>query len=176
MHVDEIMAMAKEFVLKDGKHGPTLFVETDAQIVIAGLANLPPTPEERQDAFIAVGRKFRQDHPDEQLREILYIMLAWTSLQKVGDPAPRVRPSQDPQRKEMLVMTHAIVTGATATYSTQLLEVIRPTKKTADLVQLPAPIKEGGNTQLDLFIAAYHNPLLPDAAIRQYVRDARGPA
>ncbi len=177
MHVDDITKMAKEFVLKDGKHGPTLFVETDApQMLLLGMAEMPPTPAQRLSYFIAIGRKFGQEHAGTTIRELLYVMLAWASLQKVGDPAPRGRPSQDPNRKEMLVITHATITGTKVTYTTQMMEVIRANKKSVDLMQLPAPTQEGSNPQLALFITAFHHPQLTDAEIMRLSRDAQGPA
>jgi hypothetical protein len=179
MQIDDLTIWAKEFMLKDGKHAPTLFVETDKpEMVIAGLADMPGTPDARLTYFLALGRKFAADHPGERVREVAFIVMSWASKQEVGKPAPKVRPSQDPNRMELLLISHVTLNADdSVALDGQMVEILRDGKgKVRDLLQLPGNVEGGQSPMLILFILGFQNPQLSDREIVRIMQDMRGPS
>ncbi len=177
MKIDEITTWAKEFLLKDGTHDPTLFVETDApQLVVAGLADMPASPNTRMSYFLALGRKLAADHPGERVREVAFIALSWASKQLPGQPTPKQRPSQDPNRMELLAISHLT---SNADHSVkldgQLVEIIRDNRgKLRDLLPLPTTAQDAQNPLLVLFILGWRYPELSERELKQLLRDTLG--
>ena len=177
MEIDEITTWAKKFLLKDGTHDPTLFVETDApQVIVAGLANMPAALDIRMSYFLAVGRKFATDHPGEQMHEVAFIELSWASKQLPGQSTPKHRPAQDPNRTELLTISHLT---ANADHSVKLdgqsVEIIRDNKgKLRDLLPLPTTAEDGQSPLLVLFLLGFRYPELSEREIKQLLRDTMG--
>jgi hypothetical protein len=178
MRIKEITTWAKEFMLKDGKHAPTLFVETDApKMVIAGLGDMPGTPEARRLYFLEAGRHLAADHPGERMREVALIVMSWASKRFPGQPAPKVRPSQDPNRMELLMISHlALNADSSIKLDGQMVEIIRDnTGKVRDLYHLPATVEGGKDPILTLFMLGFNHPQLSNAEIRHRLEALLGP-
>lgn len=178
MKIKDITEWAKEFMLKDGKHAPTLFVETDApQMVIAELADMPGTPDARLLYFMAVGRKFAAEHPGARVREVAFIVMAWANKYVPGQPIPKMRPSQNPDRMELLTISHLIVNADNSMrLDGQMVEIIRDEKgKVRDLYHLPATVEGGQSPILTLFVLGFQNPQASNREIMQLLQDMSGP-
>ena len=68
-------------------------------------------------------------------------MLAWASLRPANAPPTKIRPSQDPDRKEMLMISLVRLTeGGGYEVQGELVEILRNRDRTVhDLLQLPTP-------------------------------------
>lgn len=173
MKIEEITEWAKEFLLKDGTHAPTLFVETDKpQLIIAELADMPATPNARLSYFLELGHKLAADHPGERASEVAFIALSWTSKQLPGQPAPKHRPSQDPNRMELLVISHLTLNAdLTTRLDGQLVEIIRDNEgKVRDLYHLPATAEDGQSAMLLLFMVGFDYPEMSESDIKRIMR------
>lgn len=161
MRIEEITSWAKEFMLKDGTHGPTLFVETEA----------------RQLYFLALGRRFASDHPGERVREVTLIIMTWANMQRPGQAAPKLRPSQDPNRMELLMISQLTVNADDSTkLDGQLVEIIRDGQgKVCDLYHLPATIEDGQSPILTLFVLGFHHPQWSTRDVWRVLQDILGP-
>ncbi len=179
MKIKDITAWAKEFMLKDGTHGPTLFVETDKpQMVVAGLTDMPATPDVRLPYFLALGRRFAAEHPGEHAREVAFIALSWASKQLPGQPASKHRPSQDPNRMELLMISHLTVNAdGPMKLDGQFVEVIRDNQgKVRDLYHLPTSVQSGQSPILTAFVLGFHHPQWSTSQVMQVLQDLQGPA
>lgn len=174
MKIKEITEWAKEFMLKDGTHAPTLFVETDApQMVIAELADIPGTSTERLPYFLAAGRKLAADYPGGRVREVAFIVMAWASMHAIGQPAPKMRPSQDPKRIELLTISHLTVNANDSVkLDGQMVEIIRDgSGQVRDLLHLSATVEGGQSPMLLLFILGFQHPHFSDREIMRLLQD-----
>lgn len=179
MKIKEITEWAKEFMLKDGSHAPTLFVETNApKMVIAELADMPGTPELRRLYFLMAGRKFAADHPGEQPREVAFIVMSWANFRLPGQPAPKRLPSQDPNRKELLLISHLTVSADNSMKEDgQMVEIIRDRQgKVRDLYHLPATVQGGQSPFLIAFVLGFQHPEWSNQEVWRILQDMRGPA
>ncbi len=177
MKIEEMTTWAKEFLLQDGTHAPTLFVETEVGQVIAELPDLPETTNQRLSYFLALGRHFAAAHPGENVRELAFIALSWASKQLPGEPAPKLRPSQDPNRVELLMISHLTVNpDHTVKLDGQMVEIIRDNDgKLRDLFHLPGSVEGGQSPVLVLFVLGARYPDLSEAEIKRLMLDALGP-
>jgi hypothetical protein len=178
MKIKDITEWAKEFMLKDGSHAPTLFVETDApQMVIAELAGMPGTPAARQPYFLAMGRKLAAEHPGVRVREVAFIAMSWASMQLPGQPAPKTLPSKDPNRMELLLIAHLTLDAdGSMKEDGQMVEIIRDNKgKVRDLYHRPDTVESGLSPFLILFVLGFNYPQASDSQIMQLMQDMRGP-
>ncbi len=176
MNIEEITQWAKEFTMQDGGHAPTLFLETDKpEMLIAHLAGMPATPEERLSAFINAGRDLGMAHRGEKLVELAFISMNWATMTPVGQPL-KTLPSKAPNRKELLTIRHIKLADSGMEYNNYIYEVLRTKKsKKVDLVAFPAEIVQAKDYLLFGLITAYQNPLLTNAQIMQIIHDEQGP-
>lgn len=154
MDIADITKMAKQFLMEDGSHAPTLFIQTDKQIIIAEVRDLPGTPTERLLALQAAGQQLGQARRGEVLREVGFIVLGWASMHAVDDPTPRGRPSQDPNRKEIMIISFVRLTPDGVTNESELVEILRDGQgKVHDLYHIPNEIKQ--QPQADPLVMAF---------------------
>lgn len=125
-----------------------------------------------------LGRKFAADYPGEHPREVAFIALTWASKQLPGQPAPKQRPSRDPNRMELLMIAHLVVSAdGPMKEDGQLVEILRDGKgKVRDLYHLPATVKGGQSLFLMLFVLGFQHPQLSNYEIGRLLQDLRGPA
>ncbi len=129
MDIAEIVQDAKEHILKEGEHRPMLYIEfEEKEVNLVAFADFPyKTTLEKQKAFFAIGRKLGEESPGKEIRQIIFIVEAWASSYKAGEPRPDVSPSKDPNRKEVLMIN--VLDADTSTrelkLSTHLVEMLR---------------------------------------------------
>ena len=102
----EIVAQrVSESTLEHGGHQPTLMIEdTENQLAILQFGNLPDTFAEREQQMFATGFALAQSGSIGTLKQMFFVTEGWMSLM-TGDKAPERRPSQDPDRQEVLLIT-----------------------------------------------------------------------
>lgn len=112
--LDDFAQDACADVLCDGALLPLLEAHATEQAYVFALANLPQG-EERQSAFFTLGAHFGNDPAtgDAPLTDIYLRSEAWVRLLERDEALPIGRISEDPQRVEVVVVTHTHVrTGA----------------------------------------------------------------
>jgi hypothetical protein len=107
--IETVAEIAVEVLLRDGYHRPTLIVEGSKASRVLQLSQVPPTHEERAAQMLTVGLLLREQGELGRLKQVYFVTEAWLSEQN-DLQAPR--PSQDPNRKEVLVVSGFQVSGA----------------------------------------------------------------
>jgi len=118
----DVAALAKEVMLRDGRHVPTLIVQGRAERLILQLPDLPSLPEAKHQLMFLAGVYVAQEFALGPLRQVFFISEAWLSLARNGQPLD-VRPSEDLERKEVLVI--AALYPQTGQQELVLQEIIR---------------------------------------------------
>lgn len=89
--------------MRDGHHAPTLIIDGSARPVIVQIDGLAPTFEGRVQQMFVAGQALARDGGAGRLRSVYFVTEAWLSHAQDGK-LPDVPPSQDPQRKEVLIV------------------------------------------------------------------------
>lgn len=103
-HFEKIIRYAKEALLRQGSHGTMLIMEGDKNTLIAGLATFPATHAGRIITMRAAGRSVALSGEIGRLLDVYLISEGWMSMSRDGK-LPNMRPSQDPNRKEVLIIS-----------------------------------------------------------------------
>ena len=104
----EVAWLATQSALEHGGHVPTLIVEGSMRHVIGHLADLPETHEGRVQRLFSIGVSLGRIRAVGKLEQVFFISEGWLSMGEEGRP-PRMLPSQDPDRKEVLFVFHCAV-------------------------------------------------------------------
>jgi hypothetical protein len=104
--IEEVAEIAKETVLRDGYHIPTVLVSGSQQDVAIQIAEFADTSEERQRQMFYAGFTLAQEHVVGVPQQVFFISEGWASVGTANQP-PMTPPSQDPNRKEVLVIAHS---------------------------------------------------------------------
>jgi len=102
--VDEIVSNAKEIMLRDGNHVPALIVEGEKKLIVTQIPNFPETHGERIALLRFLGQAAVKTGAIGQLQQVFIITEGWMSMRSQDKPS-EMRPSQDPNRKEVLVIS-----------------------------------------------------------------------
>lgn len=102
--LEEIISNAKEIMLRDGNHVPVLIVEADSKVVAGQIPDMPPTHGERMELMHFLGEAAARSGRVGQLQQVFMVTEGWMS-QVHEDKAKKIRPSQDPNRKEVLIIS-----------------------------------------------------------------------
>lgn len=122
--LEEVVRLAKEATLAYGQHVPTVIANGTRRTVAAQLMDFPDTHEDKMQLMFAAGYALGESGQMGILTEVFFISEGWWSQAEPDQPLA-VRPSQDPKRKEVLLIFHHKVEGR----ETQgvVLEMIRNT-------------------------------------------------
>jgi len=139
MNMDEvkkIVELARKIMLRDGYHGPIVFVEGTEGKVAVQLESFGNTNSERVRDMLKVGIKTAIECHVGELELIVFVNEAWMGTSR------DVLPSQDPKRKEML-MIHSL-DARTQDEDMQGFEVIRdPKGQVVNLIDWHHPASGG---------------------------------
>ncbi len=108
--LDQFIAEARAITLAQGFHLPTVLVHGTRGDGIIVIADMPNTHEERAQALYQLGYAVSRE-PIGQLRNVVLVLESWYSRAKPGQTEMTIRPSEDPEREEMLLFDHFIVRG-----------------------------------------------------------------
>jgi hypothetical protein len=155
LHLEDIVRLAEEVLMRDGGHLPTLIVEGTTDSLITQLVDLPGEPELRQALLFQVGVLLASDVDLGSLRQVFMITEGWLSLRRDGKP-PMERPSQDPEREEVLVV--AAFFPPSGRQAVELRRMIRNAQ--GELVEVsqvskPEGATEAENPLLEAFVLGY---------------------
>jgi hypothetical protein len=138
VNIPDIVQMAKDSILEHGEHRPELHIEyKDEERAIAIFADFPyKTAFERKQALFVTGRKIGLESKDKEIAQVVFIIEAWVSTQKRGEPRPSMPPSEDPNRKEVLLI--------------QLLEPNKVTHSLKQSLHVVEMLRDGSGKLVDL--------------------------
>ena len=101
---EEIISNAKEIMLRDGKHVPVLIMEASKNLVVGQIPDMPATHGERVELMRFLGQAAAKSGRVDQLQQVFMVSEGWMSMASEDKPA-EIRPSQDPDRKEVLIIS-----------------------------------------------------------------------
>ena len=102
--LEEIISNAKEIMLRDGKHVPVLIIEAGKNLVVGQIPDMPATHGERVELMRFLGQAAAKSGRVDQLQQVFMVSEGWMSMASEDKPA-EIRPSQDPNRKEVLIIS-----------------------------------------------------------------------
>ncbi len=151
--LEEVASLAKEMVLHDGYHVPTVIAEGNKGAVAMQITELGSTAEERQRQMFQAGFALAQTQAVGVLRQVFQVSEGWMSGGQPGE-RPHYPPSQDPNRKEILLV--ASLTVPSARNEVRVWEMIRdPTRKLVDLKAFDTGAEEAQSPLLNAFVAGF---------------------
>jgi len=102
--LEEVISNAKEILLRNGQHIPTLIVEGSKSLVAGQINDLPETHEERLQLMRFLGHAADSSGRIDQLQQVFLISEGWLSMASENKPLV-MKPSQNPKRKEVLIIS-----------------------------------------------------------------------
>lgn len=99
-----VSRLAKESLLRQGSHPPTLVVDGFKNPIVIQMERLAPTFEGRLQQMFVTGQALAHEGIAGRVRSVYFVTEAWLSQARKGS-LPDVPPSQDPQRKEVLIVS-----------------------------------------------------------------------
>ncbi len=179
MNIDAIFKLAKETILEDGEHIPMLYVEFAElnELVIApiiGFGAENQTTFDKQKLLFSIGRALSKEYLGLKVSCVAFVCEAWTSFVKHGDQFKYERPSEDPNRKEMLlVSTLDASSPPNLKQQAYRAEMLRDgSGELVDLLSKSTPLEVGHNRLLTAFLAGSLSTQLTDdeftALLRKY--------
>jgi hypothetical protein len=158
--LEVVSQTAQAETLKHGHHPPTIIAQGSEQSIIAPLENLDDTHEGRVARMMSAGFAIGHSGKFGLLEDVFFISEAWMS---VGHEPPKMSPSQDPNRIEVLLISGLKVIEHEAKMI--LFEMIRSKKgKLIRLKEFDLPGEEDRQLEsplLDAFIYGYAMGLTP---------------
>lgn len=177
MDIKEVTQDAKDYILEHGEHHPTMYVEfEEKELNLMVFADFPyETTFEKQKALFSVGAKLGQESPGKEIRQIIFVIEAWTSTwKKDGEPYPYERPSEDPNRKEVLMVQVMEPNKQTRELkqSVHIIEMLRDgSGELVDLLPRTEQLEVNYNKMLTAFLAGFESSKLPDKELAKMIEN-----
>jgi hypothetical protein len=102
--LEAIAEVAIENTLRDGFHAPTLLVEGTRDRFVTTFEQMGKTHEERVMQFYKAGVSVAVSQIVGRVKQVFFVSEAWLSEHQ-STSEPVLPPSQDPKRKEVLVVS-----------------------------------------------------------------------
>ena len=102
--LDDVARKAQEVLLEDGYHVPTLILERDGQATVTQVNPMAETSAARVEQLQRVGFMLAQQEDVVIPQQVFFITEGWMSMVDKDQKHPS-RPSEDPHRKEVLLVT-----------------------------------------------------------------------
>src|SRR5256885_7588908 len=98
MQIEQVLQMAKDHILKHGRHLPKLIVELEKSVYVLACPDITNAGNafEQQHRFFSAGRMVSEQSPVEYLRQVIFIVEVWVSKDNYE------MASLDPNREEFL--------------------------------------------------------------------------
>jgi len=106
--LEGISRIAKETALKDGYHVPMVLVEGSLRSLVNQIIPFPEDYEARLLRMVALGYEMASRGNLGELRQAFLVTEGWMSIAEGGQPFDGP-PSEDPNRKEVLVIFARVV-------------------------------------------------------------------
>lgn len=131
----EVSQNARELLLKQGSHYPVILVDGTQRILPLVIEEFAPTFEGRRQQLFTAGFQTAFQVPLGTLRQVFLISEAWMTTTSKEDYPPALTPSQDPKRKEVLIISQLVVSSKSE--AVEVWEMRRDKKeKLVDIVLL----------------------------------------
>jgi hypothetical protein len=104
MDMKDVARMARAIMLEHGSHYPIVLVEGTQGGFTALLKEFPADHHAKVEEMARAGAYFGEHQKIGALRQLFFIAEGWMSLAK-GGRMPETRPSEDLNRKEVLLVT-----------------------------------------------------------------------
>jgi hypothetical protein len=151
INFEDVASKAKEVALHDGKHVPILIVEGSKSLIVSQIQDMPETHGERVELMRFFGQAAAKSGRVGRLEQVFFISEGWMSVANEGK-LPENRPSQDPNRKEVLIISGLELKGLKK--SLKLFEMVRnENKQVVDLPELSSPQGKEGAIEIPLLDA-----------------------
>jgi hypothetical protein len=118
----EVTRTAKEAALQKGGHAPTIIAQGSAGSLVGTLEQFPQTHKAKVGQMFSAGFLLGQTGKVGRLEQVFFISEGWLSQPEPGQ-LPERPPSQDPNRLEVLLVTHREVAPQRNTMA--CLEMVR---------------------------------------------------
>jgi hypothetical protein len=147
---NEILAAAKEAMLRDGECSPIVFARGTKGNVYMPLPEVETLPE-RVAIMTQAGKQMGQAGKVGEIEQVIYVFQGWSSPART----PYIRPSLDPNRTEVLVLS--ALDAKTNAQTLEMYACIRDTKQAVtDLKRVPLPEDTPADSPLlPAFLAGY---------------------
>ncbi len=143
--LEDIARIAKEVGMEHGGHVAMIVAEGSRRSVVGQLPEFAGTHEGRARQMFAAGFTLAKSGEIGVLRQVFFVSEAWMSAAKEGK-LPGVPPSQDPNRKEVLIITSLKLAGQQT--GMVILEMVRDAQgRLADLRDFQRT--EGGEERVE---------------------------
>ncbi len=150
--IEEIASLAKENLLRDGKHAPTVIVDGDKAVVTIRIKPVR-TSQECQRQLFQAGFALAKTKELNDLQQVFLISEGWMSVGG-ADKTPDYPPSQDPDRKEILLVSS--LTVPTAHNEVKVWEIIRDqTGMLLDLKEFDTGVMQAQSPLLNAFLTGF---------------------
>ena len=103
--LDTVVRLAKELTLRAGGHAPTVIAEGSRDSIVVNIDEIAATYEQRIRQMTALGALLARRGDVGVLQQAFFIAEGWMSRGSTDTP-PTLPPSQDPQRREVLIVSH----------------------------------------------------------------------
>jgi hypothetical protein len=151
--IEQVVSLAKEAALRDGYHAPTVIVDGDNGTVLVQISELGNTFEEREYQMFQLGFSLADMKTVNNLRQVFFITEGWMST-RTPDQAAFYKPSQDPHRKEVLLISHRNI--QTSQSQLNVWEMIRDkNRKVIDLKVFGQGTEEAETPLLEAFVGGF---------------------
>lgn len=148
---EDITEKAKEILIQDGQHVPLLIIEGSKKLVVSQIQDMPDTHDERAALMRFFGQAAARTAKIGRLEQVFFVSEGWMSAASKDKP-PEMRPSQDPQRKEVLIISGLEL--KTRRKQLRIFEMVRnPSKRVVDLQELTPTSGRGGEIEIPLLDA-----------------------
>jgi hypothetical protein len=141
--IEEIISKAKEIMLRDGQHVPTLIMEASNLLVASPLPSMPVTYGEKVEFMRFVGQVAAKSGRFDQLQQVFMVTEGWMS-----ESRENVRPSQDPNKKEVLIIS--AIQMKERKKQMEILEILRDDKEQVVGLEAYLPDKEKKDEKVDI--------------------------
>ena len=142
----------EEIMLRDGQHIQTLIVEGSKSLVSGQIPDLPATHGERVELMRFLGQAAARSGRVDQLRQVFMVSEGWMS-QPGEDKPNEMRPSQDPNRKEVLIISAIQMTERKK--QMEIFEILRDSSEQVVSLErfLPGTEKKDASVEIPLLEA-----------------------
>jgi hypothetical protein len=161
--LDDVSQIARETLLAQGRHAPTVIAEDQRRAVVVQLEAMAATHEARAEQMFVLGFSLAASGEVGVLQQVFFISEAWMSIAEPGKPLEHP-PSEDPKRKEVLLIARQVLKPPT--HEVVIFEMQRDDQGVLRSLQ-PAPAREKApdeearNWLLNAFVIGFLGSDLP---------------
>ncbi|MHB8752533.1 MAG: hypothetical protein ACYDBJ_25485 [Aggregatilineales bacterium] len=156
LHIEQVACAAREALLRDGRHPPTLIAVGSGKSAFIAFDTFGKSAPDNQQQLRQTGFRLAHDQQFGMLKQAFFISEAWMS-QLPMDQQPTVRPSQSPNRQEILIIAGLAADNPHA--SLRVYELIRDHKgglrDVTALEPADTPFQDVNNPLLEAFFVGF---------------------